>query len=82
MLGGELVAMLTATICLPGSWPRTKAGKATEHSMDFRLRGGRVIELWRIDYNTQRLRTSLGGFTPITFANRSMTDHNTHGLRL
>jgi putative transposase len=42
----------------------------------------RIIELWRIDYNTQRPHTSLGGLTPITFANRSTTDHNTHGLQL
>ncbi len=36
----------------------------------------RVVELWRVDYNTRRPHKSLGGLTPITFANRSTTDHN------
>jgi len=35
-----------------------------------------VLELWRIDYNTQRPHTSLDGLTPFIFANRSAMDHN------
>ena len=30
----------------------------------------RIIEAWRIDYNTMRPHTSLNGLTPIAFANR------------
>ena len=40
----------------------------------------RTIELWRADYNTQRLHTSLGGLTPAAFANRSTLGHNPIGL--
>ena len=29
-----------------------------------------TLELWRIDYNTQRPHTSLNGLTPFTFVNR------------
>jgi hypothetical protein len=36
----------------------------------------RTIESWRLDYNTQRPRTSLKGLTPFAFANRSAMDHN------
>jgi putative transposase len=35
-----------------------------------------TLELWRIDYNTQRPHTSLNGLTPFAFANRSAMDHN------
>jgi putative transposase len=35
-----------------------------------------TLELWRIDYNTQRPHTSLAGLTPCAFANRSAMDHN------
>jgi putative transposase len=41
----------------------------------------RTIELWRIDYNTERPHTSLDGLTPFAFANRPMTGHNTYGLQ-
>jgi Integrase core domain len=30
----------------------------------------RIIEAWRIDYNTERPHTSLNGLTPIEFATR------------
>jgi putative transposase len=36
----------------------------------------RIIEAWRIDYNTGRPHTSLGGLTPDEFATRSRQDHN------
>jgi putative transposase len=42
----------------------------------------RTIELWRIDYNTQRPHTSLEGLTPFAFANRPTTGHNELGLQL
>jgi putative transposase len=41
----------------------------------------RTIELWRIDYNTQRPHTSLAGLTPFAFAKRPMTGHNPYGLQ-
>ena len=40
-----------------------------------------TIELWRIDYNTERPHTSLEGLTPFAFANRPMTGHNPYGLQ-
>jgi putative transposase len=42
----------------------------------------RTIDLWRADYNTERPHTSLGGLTPVAFANRSRLDHNPIGLCL
>jgi putative transposase len=39
-----------------------------------------TLELWRIDYNTERPHTSLDGLTPFAFANRPTTGHNQHGL--
>ena len=41
-----------------------------------------TLELWRVDYNTQRPHTSLDGLTPFTFANRSAVDHNRDRLWL
>ena len=41
-----------------------------------------TLELWRIDYNTERPHTSLAGLTPFTFANRSAVDHNRDRLWL
>ena len=34
----------------------------------------RIIEAWRVDYNTRRPHTSLGGLTPDEFATRSQQD--------
>jgi putative transposase len=42
----------------------------------------RTIELWQVDYNTQRPHTSLNGLTPFAFANRPYTGHNQNDLRL
>jgi putative transposase len=33
----------------------------------------RIVESWRIDYNTVRPHTSLGGLPPSVFANRPLT---------
>ena len=41
-----------------------------------------TLELWRIDYNTQRPHTSLNGLTPFAFVNRSAMDHNPNRLWL
>ena len=42
----------------------------------------RIIEAWRIDYNTERPHTSLNGLTPIEFATRPTEGQNTSGLYL
>jgi len=42
----------------------------------------RLIEDWRIDYNTTRPHTSLGGLTPAAFATRSHKEQNENGLWL
>lgn len=41
-----------------------------------------LIEAWRVDYNTCRPHTSLGGLTPNAFAIRSRQDQNQNGLWL
>jgi putative transposase len=41
-----------------------------------------IIEAWRIDYNTVRPHTSLGGLTPIVFAIRPSQGHNQNRLSL
>lgn len=41
-----------------------------------------TLELWRLDYNTQRPHTSLNGLTPFTFASRSTMGHNRNRLWL
>ena len=40
----------------------------------------RIAEAWRLDYNTCRPHTSLGGLAPNEFAARSQQDHNRNGL--
>lgn len=42
----------------------------------------RILEAWRIDYNTQRPHSSLQGLTPIEFANRPTQGHNQNRLSL
>jgi len=41
-----------------------------------------IIEAWRIDYNTLRPHTSLGGLTPAAFATRPTEGHNLNRLYL
>ena len=41
-----------------------------------------ILELWRVDDNTQRPHTSLDGLSPLTFANRSAMGQNPDGLWL
>lgn len=42
----------------------------------------RIIEAWRIDYNTERPHTSLKGLIPNAFEMRSKADRNQNGLYL
>ena len=42
----------------------------------------RIIETWRVDYNTMRPHTSLNEFTPIAFATRPTRGHNQNRLSL
>ena len=42
----------------------------------------RIIEEWRIDYNTNRPHTSLNGLTPTEFAARPDQGHNRNILSL
>ena len=42
----------------------------------------RIIEAWRVDYNTMRPHTSLNGLTPIAFATRPVQGHNQNRLSL
>jgi putative transposase len=42
----------------------------------------RIIEAWRVDYNTERPHTSLNGLTPNEFASRSSQDQNQNGVYL
>jgi putative transposase len=53
-----------------------------EHLFESLPAARHTLELWRIDYNTQRPHTSLDGLTPFTFANRSAMDHNRDRLWL
>jgi putative transposase len=41
-----------------------------------------IIEAWKIDYNTRRPHTSLGGLTPTEFAARPHEGHNPNRLSL
>lgn len=42
----------------------------------------RIIEAWRIDYNTKRPHTSLNGLTPTEFAASPGRGHNQNGFYL
>ncbi len=41
----------------------------TEHIFGNLAEARKIIENWRIDYNTQRSHTSLGGLAPTIYAN-------------
>ena len=53
-----------------------------EHAFASLAEARRIIEAWRIDYNTVRPHTSLGGLSPSMFANRSHADQNPAGPNL
>jgi len=53
-----------------------------EHLFSSLTAARRIIEAWRIDYNTARPHTSLGGLTPAAFATRLKQGHTENGLCL
>jgi putative transposase len=62
-------------------------GRFRDECLNEHLFGGlaaarRIIETWRIDYNTARPHTSLGGLTPVVFANRPAQGHTENRLCL
>ena len=53
-----------------------------EHLFSNLSEARRIIEEWRIDYNTNRPHTSLNGLTPTEFASRPDQGHNRNRLSL
>ena len=53
-----------------------------EHLFSSLAAARRIIETWRIDYNTARPHTSRGGLTPAAFATRPKQGHTENGLCL
>jgi len=53
-----------------------------EHLFTNLAEARRIIEAWRIDYNTRRPHTSLNGLTPTEFAARPNQGHNQNRLSL
>ncbi|CAH1651156.1 hypothetical protein CHELA1G11_10313 [Hyphomicrobiales bacterium] len=53
-----------------------------EHAFSSLAEARRIIEAWRIDYNTVRPHTSPGGLAPSMFASRSQDDRNPAGPSL
>lgn len=53
-----------------------------EHLFANLVEARRIIEAWRIDYNTKRPHTSLNGLTPTEFAARPAVGHNQNRLSL
>ena len=50
-----------------------------EHLFSSLTGARRIIEVWRIDYNTARPHTSLNGLTPVAFATRPKQGHTENG---
>ena len=46
-----------------------------EHLFSSLAAARRIIESWRVDYNTERSHTSLDGLTPAAFAARPTQEH-------
>ncbi len=53
-----------------------------EHAFASLSEARRIVEAWRIDYNTVRPHSSLGGIPPSMFASRSHEDQNAAGPNL
>jgi putative transposase len=53
-----------------------------EHLFSSLAAARRIIEGWRVDYNTERPHTSLDGLTPAAFATRPKPGHTENGLCL
>jgi putative transposase len=59
-------------------WHYIAPGKPTQNGFI----ASKIIEAWRIDYNTKRPHTSLNGLTPTEFAARPTQGHNQNRLSL
>lgn len=57
-------------------WSLDFVSDALACSRRFRILARRIIESWRLDYNTGRPHTSLRGLTPAEFATRPGKGHN------
>lgn len=53
-----------------------------EHLFGSLKQARRIIEAWRLDYNSRRPHTSLNGLTPTEFVTRPTKGHNQNGLYL
>ena len=53
-----------------------------EHLFSSLAAARRIIEAWKVDYNTERPHTSLDGLTPAAFAARPNQGHTENGLCL
>ena len=53
-----------------------------EHLFTSLIEARRIIEAWRIDYNTKRPHTNLNWLTPTEFAARPLEGHNQNGFSL
>lgn len=53
-----------------------------EHLFSSMAAACRIIEAWRVDYNTERPHTSLAGLTPAAFATHPEQAHTENGLCL
>jgi len=53
-----------------------------EHLFGSLMAARRIIEEWRVDYNTERPHTSLNGLTPTAFARRPKQGHTENGFCL
>lgn len=51
-----------------------------EHLFNSLVAARRIIEAWRVDYNSQRPHTSLNGLTPAAFATHPNQGHTENGL--
>jgi len=61
---------------------RFRDERLNEHTFRCLHMARRIIETWRIGYNTRRPQTSLGGLTPDEFATRSRQGHNQNRVGL
>ena len=73
---GQKVVFITGSV--PASTMRDEC--FNEHLFASLKDARRIIEAWKIDYNTQRPHTSLDGLTPIEFAARPEQGHNRNRL--
>ena len=53
-----------------------------EHLFNNLSHARQIIGAWKIDYNTKRPHSSLGGLTPTEFAARPLEGHNQNRLSL